>query len=424
MVHKLLGFIGVYFLIIVSVASQTLTLKECHEAVRNNYPAIKKLDLIQRSTEDDLKNVTKGFLPQITFSGQATYQSQTTSFKEALGNIAADIPLPTLSKDQYRIQGEVSQLLYDAGHTRAQKELLHAGNLLQKQGIVNDLYTLDSKVNAIYFSILLMEAQLKVNDANLKSLETQIEKTKAALANGVAYKSNLEELQAEAVSIEMTAIQYKTSRTAYLKMLSTYMGQNLSDETQLLAPVSNLIDTTINRPELKTFELQKNLYDLQTKQLKNSYLPTVQAFFQGAYGRPTLNIIDNEAGPWYLTGVRFSWPLGSLYTLSNDKDKLQASKQMTDLDKATFLLNSHIALTEQQQNVNKYLELIQKDDQMIALRSDLTRSAEAQLANGVITTHEYIQKLQAERAARQTKAMHQIQLLQARYEQQYITGHQ
>jgi len=44
------------------------------------------------------------------------------------------------------------------------------------------------------------------------------------------------------------------------------------------------------------------------------------------------------------------------------------------------------------------------------------------MENGVITTHEYIQKVNTESIAKQNKILHQIQLLQAKYNQKFITG--
>jgi len=422
MVKKVLLTLTVCLCMCAYAGSQTLTLEACYEQAGGNYPAIKKLDLIEKSAAYDLKNANSKFLPQLNFSGQATYQSQTVNFSDALGALPDGLTLPSISKDQYRVQGEVSQLLYDGGHTKNQKQLVKATGRLEAQNVENTIYAINDRINGLYFSILLMDAQLKEIAINQESLKSQLAKTKTALQNGVAYKSNLEELQAEVVSMDMEATACRSDREAYLQMLSMFIGRALPASTQLALPDSSLAGKDITRPELKSFDFQKAIYQVQQKQLRSAYLPEVSAFFQGAYGRPTLNIIENEFGPWFLTGIRFSWQLGSLYTLSSDKNKLSVSAQLADADKATFLLNTRLELTRQQQEVKKYQAMISQDDKMIALRRSITRSAEAQLSNGVITTHEYIQQLQAQRAARQTRILHQIQLLKARYEQKYITG--
>lgn len=404
--------------------AQSLTLEECHQLAKANYPMIKKLDLIAKTSEYDVKNANKRFLPQVNFSGQGTYQSQVVDYGAILEGVSlpGGITPPVLSKDQYKIQGEVSQLLYDGGSTKNQKDLINANKELQQQSIETNLYAINSRVNNIYFSVLLMDAQLKQNELNKANLQTQIQKTEAALQNGVAFRSNLDELKAEILNIEMAGTEYQSNRTAYLKMLSVFIGKDLPDATALVVPVNDFSPGIINRPELKSFDLQKSIYDVQRKELKSGYLPTVNAFFQGAYGRPTLNMIENKFGPWYVTGVRFNWSLGSLYSLSNKKKTLLLNQQSVEFDKETFLLNTKLDLTQQDENVKKYTELIRQDIEAITLRASVTKAAEAQLNNGVITTHEYIQKVNAEHLAKQTKILHEIQLLQAKYNQKFITG--
>lgn len=400
--------------------TETLTLEECHELARENYPAIAKMDLISKSGDYDVQNANKRFLPQVTFSGQASYQSATVSFPDALGTPGGI--LPSISKDQYKIQAEINQLLYDGGNTKSQKDLIKANSALQLQNLESNLYAIKQRINSIYFSILLMDAQLKQNDLNVQNLQTQVQKTEAALKNGVAFRSSLDELKAEILNIEMAGTEYQSNRTAYLKMLSLFIGKELSASSQLQIPQSNYIASDINRPELKAYELQKTIYDTQEKQLRADYLPQLSAFFQGAYGRPTLNIIENEFGPWYVTGIRLNWSLGSLYTLSNKKNIYKLNRQTAEADKQTFLLNTKLDLSQQDEQVKKYSELIEQDEQAIRLRTSVSKSAEAQLSNGVITTHEYIQKVNTEHLAKQTKILHEIQLLQAKYNQKFITG--
>ena len=399
----------------------SLTLEDCYQLARSNFPSIKKLELISKTSEFDIENASKRFLPQVFFSGQASYQSQTVSFSDAIGTLPG-IALPSISKDQYKIQGDVSQLLYDGGNIRNQKELIKANSALQEQNLEASLYTIKQRINNIYFSVLLIDEQLKQNELNKENLQTQVNKTEAALKNGVAFRSSLDELKAETMNTEMVRTEYQSNRNGYLKMLSLFIGKELTANTKLAVPLVEPPQQDINRPELKAFDLQKSIYDVQETQLKSDYLPQVSAFFQGAYGRPTLNIIKNEFGPWYITGLRFNWSLGNLYSLSNKKSTLNLNRQSIEADRETFLLNINLDLIQQNEQVKKYTELIQQDEEVIALRASVTRSAEAQLSNGVITVHEYIQKLNAEQLARQTLILHQIQLIQVKYNQKYISG--
>ena len=406
------------------LAQEKISLPGCYDWAKANYPVIKKLDLVAKTGAFDLENANKKFLPQVMFSGQATYQSQTLSFADALGSLPIGTALPTLSKDQYKIQGEVSQLLYDGGANQSQKELIKANTALQSQQLETSLYAIKNRINTIYFSILLLDAQLQQNLTNKASIETQVKKAEAALANGTAFRSSVDELKAELINIEKATAEYQGNRIAYLQMLSIFIGKALPENTELLFPLSQPASDVGSRPELKVYDLQKNIYADQEKQLKADYLPQASVFFQGAYGRPTLNIIENKFGPWYIAGFRFNWSLNALYTQSNKRKILDMNRKSVEVDRETFLLNLHIDSTQQQEQAKKYAALIKKDVEEIGLRESVKLSAEAQLENGVITTHEFIQKLNAEHLARQTKVFHEIQLLQAIYNQQFITGNQ
>lgn len=401
-----------------------LTLEECYRLAKENYPAVKKLDLVTKSADYTIRNANKKFLPQFNIAGQATYQSQVVDYVELLGSNASSMGFtpPTFSKDQYKISGEVEQLLFDGGNTKYQNEITKANVGLQKQNVEVELYAINDRINSIFFSIFLIDAQLELNNLKIANLHTQLDKTEAAYKFGTAYASDVNEIKAEIENTKSANIDYEGNRSAFLKMLSIFIGKEIPSSSDLVKPEPILASGEINRPELKMFDLQKNIYEAQTKQLKSSYLPTFKAFFQGAYGRPTLNPISNDFGTWYITGVRLNWNLGSLYTLKNQRAIYNLNSQTADADKETFIRNVQMDIAQQDENVKKYMEMIGQDNKTIALREEVTKSASAQLSNGVITTHEYIQKMNNENAAKQNLILHQIQLLQAQYNLKFKSG--
>jgi outer membrane protein TolC len=401
--------------------AQVLTIEECFTLARQNYPLIKQHDLIVRSSRYSVENAGKLYLPQLTISGQATYQSQTINFGDVLPPLPGLTP-PELSKDQYKIQAEISQQLYDGGVSKYQKESSRANEAIQQQQLEVNLYAIKDRVTQLYFAILLMEAQLKQNRLRKADLQSAADKAQAALANGVAYRSNVDELKAEIVNTDMAATEFSANRKAYMKMLAVFINQPLSDSTTLTYPAPVAPQQGIQRPEITYYDIQKQAFDVQEKQLSSNYLPKLNSFFQGAYGRPTLNIVDNKFGPWWVGGVRLNWSLGSLYSLKNNRQQLDISRQNLDISKETFLFNTNLTLRQQNQDIEKYAALMEQDDDAITLRSSVRKSAQAQLDNGVITVHEYISQLNAENLAKQSRILHSIQLLQAQYNYKNTSG--
>jgi len=297
-----------------------------------------------------------------------------------------------------------------------------ANTAIQQQNIEVSLYALKDRVAQLYFSILLLSEQLKQNEIKKSNLQRAADKAAASLQNGVSFKSNVDELQAEAANAEMTNIEFRANRKAYLQILSIFIGKPLDETVELQAPARQLNDPLIKRPELDVFSLQEKVYYVQEKQLKSDYLPKLNAFVQGAYGRPTLNIIENKFGPWWLGGLRLNWNLGSLYTLKNNRSILKNNRDVLDIDKETFIYNTNLTLSQQDSEAQKYADLVKQDDAIIALRESVTKAAQAQLDNGVITVHDYISKLDAENIARQSKILHVTQLLQSQYNYKNTAG--
>ena len=415
-------FIGLMLIGLASLAQNAVfTLEKCYALARQNYPLIKKHDLIARSSNYSIENAGKEWLPQFSLGGQATYQSQTINFQEALGAGTGRI-IPPLSKDQYKIQAEVDQNIYDGGRIRNDKEMIQVSEASEQQSLEVSLYQLNDRINQLYFSILLIDEQIRQNNINKDNFRSSADKAKAAYDNGTALKSNVDEFLAEIATIEMANIDLAANRKAYTDMLSVFIGQPVDEKTQLIMPPQIVTDPTIKRPELTLYDLNKKIYDIQDQELKTNYLPKFDAFLQGAYGRPTLNFIDNDFGAWYIGGVRMVWNLGSLYTLKNNRSNLRINREAVDVDKETFIYNTNLTLSKQNQDIIKYASLLKQDELVISLRSSVAMAAKAQLGNGVVTVHEYIAKTNDENLARQLKILHEIQLIQAQYEYKNTTG--
>ncbi len=415
-------FIGFMFIGLAAKAQNTVyTLEKCYALARQNYPLIKKHDLIARSSNYSIENAGKEWLPQFSLGGQATYQSQTVNFQEVLGAGTGRI-IPPLSKDQYKIQAEVDQNIYDGGKIKNEKEMIGVSEASEQQSLEVSLYQLNDRINQLYFSILLIDEQIRQNNINKDNFQSSTDKAKASFDNGTALKSNVDEFLAEIATIEMANIDLTANRKAYTDMLSVFIGQPVDEKTQLIMPPQIVTDPIIKRPELTLYDLNKKMYDIQEKQLKTDYLPKFDAFLQGAYGRPTLNFIDNDFGAWYIGGVRMVWNLGSLYTLKNNRSNLRINQETIDIDKETFIYNTNLTLSKQNQDIIKYTSLLKQDKTVISLRSSVAKAAKAQLENGVVTVHEYIAKTNDENLAKQSKILHEIQLIQAQYEYKNTTG--
>jgi outer membrane protein TolC len=404
---------------------QLLTIEDCYTLAKQNYPLIKQRALIQKTSAYSVENAAKGYLPQLTLSGQATYQNQTVDFSEsALGAvIPPNVALPKISKDQYKVTGQVDQLIYDGGAIKYTQEARRTDAAIQEQNLEVSLYALRERVNQLFFGIALIDEQLKQTDLRKADIQSGVDKTQGALTNGTAFRSSLNELKAELIRADQATTELKASRRAYVTMLGALINLSLNDSTVFVRPQPITLSVQVNRPELTLYENQKRIYDVQEKQLQAAYRPKVSAFFQENYGRPTFNIINNTFDFFWIGGIRLNWSLSSLYTTHrNDVQLLAINRQNVDVQRETFLFNTNLSLAQQSSEVQKYQDLIAQDNQIVDLRASVKNSANAQLQNGVITSHDYINQVNAENEARQNLILHQIQLLQAQYTHKNTSG--
>ncbi|MEP2670707.1 MAG: TolC family protein [Cyclobacteriaceae bacterium] len=401
-------------------AQNPLTIEMCHELARNNYPLINQKQLIEKSTEYSIANIKSGQLPQISINAQATYQSDVTQIPISVPGFDID----PLSKDQYKIYGEVSQSLYDGGMVKGQKSLTETKARVDDQQLEIELYKIKERINQLYFGILLVDEQTAQIKLLQGDLERNIKRAEAAVKNGTAFKMSVELLQAENLKATQRIIEAQSMREAYITMLGYFINQPLDENTMLTRPTVLTFDDqpVLSRPELTLFNYQQELLGAQYELGKTKTLPRVGLFLQGGYGKPALNQLKNEFDTYYLGGIRLNWSLSGFYNSKRDKQLRDLNLQQVNAQKETFEFNTTLLTTQQKQELNKLNKLIEVDDKIIALRTSIKTAAEAQQENGVITTNDYLRELNAEDQAKQNRLLHEMQLLMALYAYQNTIG--
>lgn len=398
--------------------AQTLRIEDCYTLAKQNYPQAKQRDLIQKSGAYSIDNIATGYLPQINIAGQASYQSAVTEVPIKVPGIN----IPSLSKDQYRLYGEVTQVVFDGGVIKQQKKMQEASIVVEAQTLEVELYKLNDRINQLFFGILLIDEQLKQTAITKSDVETVLKKTEASIANGAALKSSANVLKAEIIKTDQKAIELKAMRRAYTDMLGLFINSNINENTVLVKPEPLITSIEIKRPELSLYDKQSTLFDVQQKMISAKNLPKFGLFVQGGVGKPALNMLSNKFEPYYLGGVRLNWSLSGWYTAKRERYLLTIRKQNTVIQKETFLYNTNMVLKQQQSEEDKWQTLLQTDDEMIALRTSVKNTSLAQLENGVITSSDYIRDVNAEDQAKQNKILHEIQLLQTQYNVKFTTS--
>jgi outer membrane protein TolC len=405
-------------LFVLAQSPGALTLAQCDSLALKNYPLLRQQDLIEKSKTYTLENASRGYLPQISINGQATYQSDVVSIPISIPGLEIETP----SKDQYKLYGEITQPLTDLYTVGQQKQLYASNSEIQEQSLQVDLYKLKDRVHQLFFGILLVDEQLAQTAIKEKDIESGITKTNAAIANGTAFKSSADVLKAELLNNKQRVIELKATRKAYSDMLGLFINQTISETTELSKPPVAAISSTIARPELKLYDFQRRNYDIQSRLIKAKTFPKFNLFFQAGVGKPTFNPYINEFQFYYIGGLRLSWSLSNYYTLKKERDIIGINQSMIDAQRETFLFNTNLTLTQKGADIKRLQDLITVDNQIVSLRTNIKNVAAAQLENGVITSNDYLREVNAEDQSKQNLLLHEIQLLIANYDYQNTSG--
>lgn len=416
------------FLLMLPLPMQAQTLQECQEAAEHNYPLIRQYDLIGKTTQLTVENIGKGWLPQVSASAQATLQSDVASWPEQMQSVYQQMGLNMkgLKKDQYRIGIDVNQTVYDGGVIRSQKEIAQRQGAIEEAQTEVTMYQVRSRVNEMYFALLLLDEQITLNADLQELLLSSEKKLESMFRHGTAAESDYLSVKAERLNVVQQATNLQVQRRTLAMMLSTFCGIEVQQVQKPVQYAAMSSQQSVQRPELKVIEAQLRLADAQEKSLDAALMPKVGVFAQGFYGYPGYNMFDDMMRHrWSLNGMvgaRLSWNIGALYTRKNDKAKIQLQREMAATSRDVFLFNNNLEQMQQNENMERYRRLMADDDEIIALRSSVRKAAESKLAHGIIDVNDLLKEINAENSAQVQKSIHEIEMLKEMYNLKITTN--
>ena len=412
--------------IVPSVMAQSL--EECQQAAEKNYPLIRQYGLIEKTTELTVDNIQKGWLPQVSASAQATYQSDVPSWPDQMETMmnGMGIHMKGLKKDQYRVGIDVSQTIYDGGAISSRKTIAREqGNVEAAQTEVS-IYNVRKRVNEMYFALLLLDEQIKLN-SDLQALLSGNERKLASMVKGgTAAESDWLNVKAERLNVVQQATGLASQKQMLQRMLSTFCGMEVKEVQKPLMYATMTQEQKGVRPELKALDAQINLLNAQEKALDAALKPKFGVFAQGYYGYPGMNMFeDMMRHNWSLNGLigaRLTWNIGALYTRKNDKERINDQRSMINVQREVFLFNNNMEQIQQNENIERYQKLMNDDEEIIKLRSAVRKAAESKLAHGIIDVNDLVREINAENAARVQQSIHEIEMLKEVYDWQFTVN--
>lgn len=406
-----------------------VTLDSCRIWAQRNYPAIRQYELISKSEKYSVSNAARSWIPQVALSAQALYYSDQANMSEvweALGltdmfkTLGKEIPDLYLRKFQGKVQLDVQQTIWDGGMSVAGKQTAQADARQQKAQADVDFDQLESRVDNLYFGILLLDLQQEQLLQTDSLLQKNMERMRTLYNNDVILQSDLDAMEVEILTLgqKIDAVSY--SRDAYRRMLCLITGRNLMADTLQVPEEPAEYARGEQRAELRLMDAKIDYLLAQEKRIKSYSMPQFYAFAQGWYGYPKLNMFDSmQSSEWGLSavvGVRMQWNIGAYYTQGNRLKTLRVNQEQVRVQKDIFEWNLQMQTAQEDAEITRLRRALEDDARIVELRRSVRSAAEVKHDNGTITTTELLQKITDESMAVSAQSAHKIELLKIQYE--------
>ena len=419
-------------LLLLAVAALTATaqptLDDCRRAAREHYPLVRQYELTEAAQGFALERLSRALLPQVGLTVQGTLQSAVPEFPDRMKPLfeAQGIHLEGLHREQFRAQIDVAQTVWDGGRTRARRRETLAATQAAHRQTDADLYALYSRVDELYFGLLLLDEQTALNRLLTDLLASNRDRLETHHRHGTATQADVDALQAEWVGARQQAVELRAARESYAAMLSLLTGLALSPDSALPRPPAVRPAThAVRRPELALLDARPVQLDARRRSLDAALRPRIDAFAQGYVGNPGLNMFDDmmryRVSANGLVGLRLTWSLGALYTRRADLASLDNERRQIRTARETFLLNNRQDVLRLTKEADRLERLRPGDRELVRLRTSIRRAAESKLRNGVIDTDALLTKITDEHRARVQASIHAVEHLRSLYALQILT---
>ncbi|MCD7710783.1 MAG: TolC family protein [Porphyromonadaceae bacterium] len=402
-----------------------MTIETCYQKAQENYPLIRQYDLIEKSEEYTLQNAGKGYVPQVSFSVKASYQSDVTKLPFNLSQLGIQgVKTPTLSKDQYGATVDINQPIWDGGAVRARRADARVQSDVETRNTEVSLYQINERINQLYFGILLVDAQIRQNTIYQEELKQSYQQVASYVENGIGNQADLDAVRIDQLKAEQSRAQFLSTRKAYIEMLGRWTGGEIDESTVFEKPAAKYLEdnSEIRRPELSLYDAQIRSLQTKDKESVSDLMPKIGLYFTGGYGKPGLNMLENKFSLYYVAGIKLSWNLTSFYVRRTSKRQLRENIQSVELQRETFLFDLDIDRLQKENEIATYAKQLSYDDEIIALRTSVKEASAVKMANGTLSGTYFMRDTYAEQLAVQDKIVHEVEWLLAIYEMKFMTN--
>jgi outer membrane protein TolC len=386
---------------------RVISLDSCIIWAKANYPLIKQNQLFNEVSALNVRAINESWLPKLTLNVQGVYQSEVVQLN--LPGVNTHFP-----HDSYNSSLAIEQTIFDGGITKKQREIEASNLTIEKQKNEIELYKVIDRVNQLYTSVLLGKENIQMLAVFKDNLMNRRKNLIPAIENGLSLSSSLDEIDVEIMKLDQNMIETNQNLESLYRGLSILTGKSIKEDSEFnLVALGDSKKKNVSRPELILLEQQESLLDNKYSMATKMALPKITLNVAGNYGRPGPNFINQELRAFGSAGINVRWNISTLYGLSREKSRYELNKDLIQIQREAFLLNTTLTSINYEKQIEAMNELILKDAQIIEKRAAISKVYSTQLDNGKITVSQYLFQLNEEMTAKLNQKIHEIKRMNA-----------
>lgn len=335
--------------------TEVYSLKKCLDFAVNNSYEIHKSNLDVRESGYQKDEVQSGVLPQINANGGFDHYLALPSMVlpgEIIGQPGVKIPVQMGTKNELNLSASLEQVVFSPSLFTGIKiaknnyELKQLLSVMTKEEIIFD-------VSNAYYDILCNIKELESIRYILAKQDSLYTLVRFRVEENITREVELNRMKVNLNNTKLRETNLLSIISQQKKYLQLLMGMPIEDTLELDTSEMALVNPpgfqttglSQENTELNMLEKQKTIFELQEKQEKMKYLPSLSLIVSGGYQFQSDNLKLTK-DPWFnsmFIGARLSVPIFDGLGKRSRIKQIQMQAQKTDYE---------IAYTRQQISMN------------------------------------------------------------------------
>lgn len=403
-----------------ATAQSSFTLREAVDyALRNNVKA-KNANIDEKIAQAKVREITTIGFPKVnaSYGINNNYIIQKVIIPDgaAFGGPPGQ-PLALEFQPQFGGNAVISvnQLLFDGSYivglqaARVYRELSAKSNEMTQVEVAEN-------VKKAYYGVLVNQERLGLLNATLNRLDSNLREMKANYASGFVEKIDLDRLQVQRNNTATEKEKVIRFQEISLSLLKFQMGYDINQPIELRDRLQDvrfeesvLESGSINpldRPEMKLLQTQKTATQLEIRNIRAGYLPSIGLQLQrGALaGANDFDRVLDPNGSWFAygsVGLGINWSLFDSFTKRYRVQQKQLELQKVENTIFDFNKSIYLQANQAQLALRSSYETMKNQGMTLQLSQDVLEVARKKYALGVGSN---IEVINAESEYRQAQA--------------------